>query len=310
MEKVSVILTIKDAEHELPELLTALELQSRPPDEVLFSDASEHERCRKLLKDWKPAFPVKILRVAGNRSFGRNKAIEMATFPLIAITDAGCVPHPKWLQRIIRPFRSSNVQIVSGFTLPRAKNVWQEVAGAYFLIMPERIRQNYLPATRSMAIRKDTWASLGGFPEHLELSEDYAFAQHAKAKNISMKFVSDAIVEWNPPTTLREIGRTVYKLAWWDAMGGVVRIKTLTIFIRYVIFFLLFLWNWQGGLIALVLYMIWAWRKNARYVRWPSSIVVLPVTQVSTDMQVMCATISAFYQRRKRTAYNPTGGGK
>ena len=64
--------------------------------------------------------------------------------------------------------------------------------------MEDKIKEEFLPATRSMAFRKEVWKKIGGFDENLSHNEDYAFANKIKKLGFKIKFVQDAVVNWIP----------------------------------------------------------------------------------------------------------------
>src|SRR6185369_9657932 len=119
MEKVTLIVTVKNEARTLASLFESIESQTRLPDEVVISDGGSIDGSLKLLRNWKPGFPVHILQKIGNRSIGRNAAIDAATFPIIAIADAGCVLDKDWLKELLRPF-AQGADVVAGYYQARA----------------------------------------------------------------------------------------------------------------------------------------------------------------------------------------------
>ena len=82
--RISVcITTFNEKEETIKELLTALNNQTLKPNEIIMIDAKNYDNC--------------------SRSKGRNIAIKKAKNEIIAITDAGCVPHRDWLEKITKP---------------------------------------------------------------------------------------------------------------------------------------------------------------------------------------------------------------
>lgn len=290
MIKVSVVITVKNAAVELPELFSALENQFHSPDEVVITVARSSDSTAEVAKAWKPQFPVRVFEVDGNRSIGRNISIQKAKYSVIAVTDAGCVPSHNWLSELVKPFEDVSVEIVAGFTKAFARSEVQQVCAAYLLVMPDKVPKFYLPATRSMAFRRSAWKRLGGFPEHLIVSEDYFFARSILKKNLRLVFRPKALVVWTPPNSLRELIRQSERFAYWDARGGEVRWKALTMPLRYLAILLAAILSPPFGLALLVLYLFFAWQKNRKYVHTWKSLYLLPLTQILTDCAVMLGT--------------------
>ena len=81
--KTSVCITTFDEKEEtIKSLLHALNDQTLKPDEIIIIDAKDYDNC--------------------SRSKGRNIAIKKAKNEIIAITDAGCIPHRDWLEKLVK----------------------------------------------------------------------------------------------------------------------------------------------------------------------------------------------------------------
>ncbi len=298
MEKISLIITVKNEEQTLHSLLLSIEVQSQQPNEVIIVDGKSSDNTLLLLKAWRPNFPVKILQKKGNRSIGRNLAIHQSRYEIIAITDAGCVLDKDWLKNITQPFFKKQTEVVAGYYKPKTETTFQKAAAAYMLVMPERINPtNFLPATRSMALRKFIWKKVGGFPEQYSYNEDYVFARALQKMKASMVFQKSAVVEWIPPQTWRSFLQQIYRFAYGDTYSNIFRPKVILIYLRYVIFFLLF---WKLPLLGLGIffaYLIWSIYKNMRYISSIHAIYLLPLMQLSTDSTVMIGSAQGFIQK-------------
>jgi glycosyltransferase involved in cell wall biosynthesis len=296
MEKISVIITVRNEQKTLPALLHSIEAQTLLPNEVVIVDGDSTDGTVALLRSWKPKFPVQILQKEGNRSVGRNAAIAASHHPIIAITDAGCVLDKDWLRNITKPF-SSGAEVVAGYYAPLAKNAFERAAAAFMLVQPENVDEShFLPATRSMALHKSIWLKVGRFNERYTYNEDYVFAKMLEKMGAKMAFARTAIVYWSPPTSWRAFYLQVYKFAYGDAYSGILRPKVALIYLRYVIFLLTIL---SAPLfIALgILYCIWAIAKHFKHVNSVSALVILPIMQIGTDLVVMFGTARGFVQR-------------
>lgn len=54
--------------------------------------------------------------------------------------------------------------------------------------------KNFLPSTRSMAMRKNLWKQLGGFPIQYTWNEDFVFSKQIEKVGIIPIFAENAIV--------------------------------------------------------------------------------------------------------------------
>ena len=288
MEKVTIIVTVLNEERTLPSLFSALEKQTRKPDDVIIVDGGSTDQTHQLLSSWKPTFPFQWFEHKGNRSVGRNAAIFTAKSSIIAITDAGCAPTPEWLDRITKRLIANNCDVVSGYYTPQAQTNFEKGASAYMLVMPDHINQNlFLPATRSMALKKTIWEKAGGFDERLGDNEDYAFAKKLQYIGAKICFEKDAIVRWLPPKTWITFLTQVWRFAYGDCFAGIIRPKVMFIFLRWGVFIGLAMVVFPLFLFVMFLYTFWTWAKNQKYLRSFSAIYLLPCMQFATDLVVM-----------------------
>jgi glycosyltransferase involved in cell wall biosynthesis len=311
--KTSFITTVFNEEKNVGSILESIVEQTKLPDEVVIVDGGSTDgtvnKVREFIKSTKrkgTKVDFRLFEKRGNRSVGRNDAISKAKGDIILISDAGCFLDRKWVEEIVKPFNKASVDVVAGYYKGRAKNVFQQCLVPYVLVMPDRIDpNNFLPATRSMAIRKSVWKELGGFPEQYSYNEDYVFAQALKRHNKTIVFAKHAIVEWIPRNTLREAWTMFYRFALGDAEAGILRKKVLVLFLRYIVgIFLLILAIMRQEkilllslLVLLFFYCIWSVLKNYKYVQKLQAIVLLPLIQFTADFAVMDGTLRGLINR-------------
>lgn len=288
MGKVSVCITIyNEKEETIKKLLSGLEKQTLKPDEIIIVDASAS-----------PVFNLQLTRPASlsifnqfknlnfqllhkrgvSRAEGRNIAIKKAKNNIIAITDAGCVPHKDWLQQLTKPFEittsqaSRNDIVVAGSYEMIFKNSFQKAEAVFLGIDLKDISDNFMPSARSMAFTKSIWKKAGGFPENLKnTAEDTLF--NLNLINAGAKFVvsKNAIIDWLMPTTIYDFGFKIYGYAKGDAASGIWwhpikklkthNIKVLTVFLRYLILIILLLVNKPLCLVYVLCYMLYGYNK-------------------------------------------------
>lgn len=255
--KVSVcITTFNEKEETINKLLDALNSQTLKPDEIIIIDAKDYDNC--------------------SRSRGRNIAIKKARNELIAITDVGCVPHKDWLEKITKSFLSikpSDHLVVGGGYVMTAKSNFQQAETVFLGVEQKDINQNFMPSARSMAFTKDMWKKIGGFPENLnDTAEDTLF--NIKLLKVRAKFiiVKDAVVDWQMPETITEFAKKIYRYAKGDVGSGIWwhpikkwqthNLKVLTIFARYLAFFLIYsLFDYRVLGLVLGGYILFAYNK-------------------------------------------------
>jgi len=253
--KVSVCITTKTDLLEMIALFEALENQTLKPDEVILITANQ-------ISNQFPNLNFQLLRKQGvSRAEGRNLAIKKAKNEIIAITDAGCIPHKDWLKNITKSFsptssrlRGTTPDVVAGGYRMVAKNNFQRACSIFLGVKPKNIdkqslllRSNeFMPSARSMALTKTAWKKAGGFPENLiDTAEDTVFNIKLFESGAKFAVASEAIVDWLMPDSVFEFAKKVYKYAKGDAVSGIWwhpvkkwkthNIKVLTIFARYLL---------------------------------------------------------------------------
>ncbi len=301
MEKITVIVTIFNEEKTIRSLLTALTAQTLQPDEVILVDGGSHDQTGQVVHQFveeHPQFPIQFIEKKGNRSVGRNEAIRSAKNEFIAITDAGCIPHNDWLEKLSQKAHEITQQefVVAGYYDAQSKTVLQEAMVPYVLVMPDKVNpQDFLPATRSMLMTKSAWQKVGGFDERLSDNEDHAFAHKLKNAGVKMTFTEKAKVTWIPRSNLLQFAWMIYRFARGDMYAEIFRPKVLLVFARYFAGFILLGFFLLLGfpvdylmivnVVGFVVYVIWAIRKNARYT--PRGWYWLPILQFTADLAVM-----------------------
>lgn len=314
--KVSLCITVFNEEKHILRLLESIAVQTVMPDEVVIVDGGSTDRTELRIKNYVAVIPftgklritnLKMLVKKGNRAVGRNEAIQKASGDIIALTDAGCELDRHWLEEITKPFEKSTTQVVSGYYGGRPQNVFEASLVPYVLVMPDRVNpSHFLPATRSMAMKKSVWEKMGGFPEKYRWNEDYVFSKRLEKEGVPIVFVRKAIVYWFPRETLWEGWRMFYNFARGDAQAGIWRPKVMLLMVRVILGMflivyvftvqLLMIWEMLGGLV--ILYFLWVIWKNYRYVKNPLAFIFLPMWQLTSDSAVFLGTIAGFFERK------------
>lgn len=183
---VSVIMTVLNEGRSLPTVISALLDQTHVPAEVVVCDGGSTDNSMSSLRALQQsmegtATQLTLLEAKGaNISEGRNRAIEAATYDLIAVTDAGIRPEPDWLEQLVATFKAHDdqptVRGVAGFFLPEVTGVLDTaLAGTTQPLRKDVNPETFLPAGRSMLFTRQAWEEAGRFPEWLDYCEDLVF---------------------------------------------------------------------------------------------------------------------------------------
>jgi glycosyltransferase involved in cell wall biosynthesis len=262
--RVSVIFTVLNEAAALSHLLDSLAAQTRQPDEVVVCDGGSRDGTLDLLRAER-RLPLRVIECPGaNISRGRNEAIAAATGDIIACTDAGVRLDPHWLEQITRfwiadfgfsvpgpadadstVMRTSignqkseigNPNWVGGFFLPDTYSTFEVAMGATVLPEPGDINpQTFLPSSRSVAYRKLAWQQAGGYPEWLDYCEDLVFDLHMREAFGPCRFAPNALVYFQPRTSLRAFYKQYYLYARGDGKANLWLKRHLIRYATYLI---------------------------------------------------------------------------
>jgi len=305
--KISFVTTVFNEEKTIEAFLESLAAQTKKPDEIVIVDGGSKDKTAEKIKKFKGLSPKpKVIITKGTTiAQGRNRAIKTAKGEIIAMSDAGCVIHPDWLERITKPFADEKIGLVAGFYRMTGKSVFQKCLACYLGILPEKLDpENFMPSARSVAFRKNVWERVGGFNEKLERAgEDTLFNYRAKRQGVGFLTVKDALVSWEVPSTWTEAFDKFYYYAKGDGQAGIwwhpsQRISTHSfkisaIYARYLlglVFLILGLFFpplWVALAVLIALYLFWSIVKNYNNVKVWQATFILPAIQIVSDFAVM-----------------------
>jgi len=220
---VSVIVTVKNEERSIGDLLQGLLAQSRVPDEIVVVDGGSTDATAAIVEQYAREHSlVHLVHAPGsNISQGRNLAIAHARGPIIASTDAGSRADSDWLQEITRPFdEQAGVTVVGGFFRVETHSVFEACVAALTGFPPEGTDPDtWFPSSRSIAFLKSAWADVGGYPEWLDYGEDTRFVMALRREGHHVVNAPRAWVSWSPRPAWRAFLRQYFRYARGDGQA-------------------------------------------------------------------------------------------
>ena len=126
-QPVTVVIPVLNEEQTIASLLDALLTGTRPPEEIVVSDGGSTDSTRRIVARYADR-GVRLIEGPGGISENRNAAIEEASHELIACTDAGCIPDPTWLERLIEPLEAG-ARWAGGLSRPDRSSRLQTIIG-------------------------------------------------------------------------------------------------------------------------------------------------------------------------------------
>jgi len=260
MAEASIVVTVKDEEIAIIQLLRSIQNQSLKPHEVIIVDGGSKDKTVeeiKALVGSDPSFRI-VLAEGANRSRGRNIGITAAATEIIACTDAGVVLDRFWLENIVKPLTNGEADFVSGVYVQSGESPLQKCIGALQYPNLAKLDASFLASSRSVAFRKTVWQSVGGYPEDLEKAEDTFFDMAVRQRGFRIFLAKDAVVYFPARNSLRALFSQYSSYAEWDVRACLVsklsiyRFMLLAYILLAFLLFLTFLFHFWGFLFSIL----------------------------------------------------------
>ena len=192
---VSVVATVLDEVESVAALVEQVVDQLRPGDELVVVDGGSTDGTATVLAALAAERDevVVVSAPGSNISAGRNAGVARARNPVVAFSDAGCTVAPGWLEGLRTPFAEVDpVALVAGVPRVAARTALERAqAVACYPDPVELVRRGALarsytavlglgfapqtPFARSLAVRRQVFLDVGGFPADLPWVEDGVF---------------------------------------------------------------------------------------------------------------------------------------
>ena len=182
----------------LPQLLDALAMQTRLPDEIILADAGSKDGTAELAQ----SRGVRVVH-GGMPAVGRNAGARAAKGDLLLFLDADVLPSPDFISRVLEEFGQKKLDVATCFIAPLDGNPLDGMicvgTNLYFYII-----QPVSPHAPGFCILSKYTAhkNMGGFDESLTLSEDIDYARRAK-RHGKFGILSSVRI----PVSMRRVGK-------------------------------------------------------------------------------------------------------
>jgi len=212
LDRVSVVVPVRNGAHTLPLCLPALLAQDYPPErfEILCVDNGSTDDSVALMRRFSPR--VQILRAdTRGASAARNEGIRAASHPWVAFTDCDCVPDPGWLSALMRFVRGPRCAGLMGGRIVAYKPTTGVERFSERLFDQQRAICEFKPpyaVSANMIASRDTLAALGVFDESFLRGQDVELSYRAFfAGRATFGYIDDAVVAHIHPHTLTALWR-------------------------------------------------------------------------------------------------------
>ena len=122
MNKISVVIPVKNEEEKIERCLEAVFSQSLKPHEVIVVDGHLTGRAVEGVRE----FPVKVVyEDYGAVDGARQAGVLSAESEIVAFTDADCIPEKNWLENLVKEFDDGIVGVGGGLR-NTGEEVWEK----------------------------------------------------------------------------------------------------------------------------------------------------------------------------------------
>ena len=252
---VTLIAPVRNEADSLLDFLESIARQTVRPSEIIIADGGSVDGTKALIREFFAA-NSSVRLIEDSDAFpgrARNLAIENAQTDWIAMTDAGTVLEPDWLENLLRPAaRDREVDAVLGSYEPILSSFLQECLALAFVPPARPMGDSYLrgPSTASLLIKKSVWNELGRFPEHLRACEDLIFFAKLNSASKRVAFAPRAVVRWNIPSNAAGVFRRFRAYSLYTLKAGLGRQWHLAVGRMYLV---------GTVLLGLAVFHHWGW---------------------------------------------------
>ena len=189
--QVAVVVPVHDDAVRLARCLDALAAQTLPPGavEVVVADDASPVSPADVVRRHPGVRLVRLPERAGSYA-ARNTAVALTSAPVLAFTDADCVPDPEWLDRGLAALAGCDVvagavEVFARGPRPGAVELFDAVTA-----FPQEhfVRRWGFGATANLLVRRATWTTVGPFDARLRSGGDADWGQRASAQGFRVAY--------------------------------------------------------------------------------------------------------------------------
>lgn len=213
---VTVVVAARDALPDIRRLLDALAVQTLPREnfEVIVVDDGSTDATGAFARDHGLA---RVLAHPSSRGSyaARNTALAEARAPVIATTDADCVPADDWLERGLRELADQSAGLLAGHVnvpLPERPRVSEALDIARFLDQQRAVERSGYAATANLFLRREVFDRAGCFDPRMTSGGDVEFCARAVAAGFTLRYGGSARVTHPPRARPVALARKAFRV--------------------------------------------------------------------------------------------------
>jgi len=192
MKKISVVLTTKNEEKNIRDLLQNL-INQEGPYEVIVVDSDSTDQTPKIIEEYSKKYnQIKLFNYPGTRAESMNYGIKQATGEAVAFIGGDDVADKNWIREIRKGMKDSDILV--GLLVSQDKEKIKNLANVKLFHKGENISY---PGTNTV-YKKEILDELGGFDSWFSSAEDLEINYRAVDAGYKIKHYQNAKVYYRP----------------------------------------------------------------------------------------------------------------
>lgn len=220
--RVSVVVAARNAGSTLEAFFDAMRRQTLRSElwELIIVDDGSADATPTIASNFSHAQLIRADRHVGLPA-ARNLGIVKARAPIVALTDADCVPDPEWLENGVTEFARTEHDLIAGaVTIPigKAPTIAAVLDASRFLNQEQYVSDGF-GAGANLWIKREVFSRVGLFNERLAAygGDDEEFGQRATSHGASLGYASNIHIRHPPRSRARQVARKAYRLGFGSA---------------------------------------------------------------------------------------------
>ena len=206
---ISIIVTVRNEEKHIRDLLDSLAIQEQPL-EVIVIDSASTDRTQEIVKEYEKRYGfIRLIVKGGLRGECRNFGVANARGEAVAFTDGDCIANPFGLKEIRESLKEGDV--VAGRTITMGYHAFVEL---------DRVELFYKGVdltypSCNLAYKKDVFEKTTGFDPAFVTAEDIDLNYRAVQAGSQIVYNESAVIYHRARSSF--IG--FFKQAFWNGFG-------------------------------------------------------------------------------------------
>ncbi len=206
---ISILITVRNEERNLPDLLDSLVAQEQPL-EIIIVDSASQDRTVEIAEDFAKRHDfIRIYQHGGTRGESRNFGAKVAKGEALAFIDGDCIAHQSWIKEMREGLQ--NGDIVAGKTINIGNKAFEDLDRVELLYKGFDLTY----PSCNLTYKKEIFDKIEGFDSWFRTAEDIDLNYRAVDGGARLIYNENAVVYHRTRSNLLGF----FKQAFWNGFG-------------------------------------------------------------------------------------------